>query len=44
MTPNGMEPEQFVERFRRLIAQLEMATNDAHKAEVQAAAKQLCER
>ena len=31
MMPNGTEPEQFVERYRGLIAQLEMATHDAHE-------------
>jgi hypothetical protein len=34
-----MEPEQMVERYRGLIAQLEFATHDAHKAEVEQAAR-----
>jgi hypothetical protein len=39
-----MEPEQFVERYRGLIAQLEIATHDTHKAEVQQAVKGLRDR
>jgi hypothetical protein len=38
------EPEQFVERYRGLIAQLEVATHDAHKAEVEHAATRLRDR
>lgn len=42
--PNEMEPEQIVERYRSLIGQLEIATQDAHKAEVREAAKRLRDR
>jgi hypothetical protein len=38
------EPELLVERYRGLIAQLEVATHDAHKAEVHLAAKRLRDR
>ena len=39
-----MEPEQFVERYRGLVAQLEIATHDAHRTEVRDAAKRLRDR
>jgi len=39
--PYEVEPEQIVERYRSLIDQLEIATHDAHKAEVKEAAKRL---
>jgi hypothetical protein len=39
-----MEPEQMVERYRGLIAQLQFATHDAHKAEVEQAARRLRNR
>jgi hypothetical protein len=42
--PYEVEPEQLVERYRSLIAQLEIATHDGHRAEVQQAAKQLRQR
>jgi hypothetical protein len=38
------EPEQLVERYRSLIAQLEIATHDAYKDEKKQAAKRLRER
>jgi hypothetical protein len=38
------EPELLVDRYRGLIAQLEVATHDAHKAEVRVAAKRLRDR
>jgi hypothetical protein len=41
---NEMEPEQFVERHRSLIAQMEIATHDSHKAEVREAARRLRDR
>jgi hypothetical protein len=42
--PHTTEPEQLVERYRSLIAQLEIATHDAHKDEIQQAAKRLRDR
>jgi hypothetical protein len=42
--PGEMEPEQIVERYRSLIGQLEIATQDAHRAEVREAAKRLRDR
>jgi len=39
-----MEPETFVERYRGLISQLEIATHGTHKAEVQQAARRLRDR
>ena len=38
------DPEQIVERYRSLIGQLEIATHDTHKAEVQQAARGLRDR
>jgi len=38
------EPEQFVERYRSLMAQLEIATHEAHQTEVRNAARLLRER
>ena len=42
--PREMEPEQFVERYRDLIGQLETTLSDAHRVEIQQAARQLRER
>jgi hypothetical protein len=42
--PHEMEPEQIVERYRNLISQLEIASQDAHRAEVREAAKRLRDR
>ncbi len=41
--PHEIEPEQFVERYRGLIEQLE-TTHDSHRVEVQQAAKRLRDR
>jgi hypothetical protein len=43
MMPSEMEPEQLVERYRSLVSQLEIAGHEAHRAEVQTAAKRLRE-
>jgi len=42
--PSEMEPEQFVERYRSLMAQLDVATQDGHKEEITQAAKRLRDR
>jgi hypothetical protein len=39
-----MEPEPFVERYRGLVAQLEVARDDAHKLEIREAARRLRDR
>jgi hypothetical protein len=42
--PSAMDPEQFVERYRSLFSQLEIADHDAHKLEVGDAARRLRDR
>ena len=42
--PSETEPEQLVERYRSLIGQLETTLTDAHRAEIQQAARQLRDR
>jgi hypothetical protein len=42
--PSEMEPEQIVQRYRGLMGQLEIATDDAHRAEIREAAKRLRDR
>jgi hypothetical protein len=41
---NEMESEQLIERYRSLMAQMEIAEHDSHKAEVREAAKRLRDR
>jgi hypothetical protein len=42
--PSEMDPEQFVERYRSLFGQLEIAEHDAHMLEVREAARRLRDR
>ena len=42
--PAEMEPEQFVERYRGLLAQLDVVTDEAHRLEIRAAARGLRDR
>jgi hypothetical protein len=42
--PSEMEPEQFVDRYRSLVAQLEVATDEAHRTEIREAARRLRDR
>jgi hypothetical protein len=39
--PSEMDPDQFVERYRSLLGQLEIADHDAHTLEVGEAARRL---
>jgi len=43
-TRRRLQPEQFVERYRSVIGQSEMATHEAHRAEVLQAVDRLRER
>ncbi len=42
--PTEMEPEQMVERYRGLVAQLDVATDEAHRTEIREAARRLRDR
>jgi hypothetical protein len=42
--PSEMEPEQIVERYRGLLAQLDLATDEAHRLEIREAARRLRDR
>ena len=43
--PSEMDdPEQIVERYRGLLAQLDIATDEAHRLEIRAAARGLRDR